>query len=127
MPMGGRTPTDDVRRTPQRAFVGCYACGVRLPRRMKSLFWNVRFETLDADADADFVLERILERGRLVDVRWAVERYGLDRIRAFFRAAPHPELSARTLRLWRVVLGAQEERWPEPPAWRRSSSAPWVD
>ena len=104
-----------------------YASRMRPPRRMKSLFWNVAFERLDVERDADFILSRILERGRLTDVRWALERYGLDRIHRFFVSAPRPELSPRTIRLWRVVLGAQEERWPEPPAWRRNSSAPWVD
>jgi hypothetical protein len=93
---------------------------------MKSLFWNVDFGRLDAERDADFILSRVLERGRLVDVRWAVSRYGLARIHRFFRDAPRLELSPRTVRLWRVVLRAEEEKWPEPPAWRRSSSVPWI-
>jgi hypothetical protein len=92
---------------------------------MRSLFWNVDFGALEVERDADFILERVLERGRLVDVRWAIETYGLPRIRRFFRSAAHRELSARTVQLWRVVLGAKEERWPEPPAWRRTSSVPW--
>jgi hypothetical protein len=93
---------------------------------MKSLFWNVEFEKLDVVRDADFILERVLERGRLADVRWAVGRYGLDRLRRFFRDAPRPEMSPRTLRFWRVALHAEKEPWPEPSAWRRSSSVPWI-
>ena len=57
---------------------------VRLPRNMKSLFWNVEFRRLDADRDADFVLARVLERGRLRDVRWVIRHYGIPRIRRFF-------------------------------------------
>lgn len=93
---------------------------------MQSLFWNVHFDALDVVRDADFILTRVLERGRMVDVRWAIRRYGLGRIGQYFRTAPHPELSPRTVRFWRVMLHAQEEKWPESPAWRRSSSAPWV-
>jgi hypothetical protein len=93
---------------------------------MRSLFWNVDFEKLDVIRDVDFILERVLERGRLADVRWAVDRYGLDRLRRFFRDAPHPELSPRTLRFWRVALHAENERWPEPSAWRRTNSVPWI-
>ena len=89
---------------------------------MKSLFWNVDFEKLDVIRDADF----IRERGRLVDVRWAVDGYGLDRLRGFFRDAPHPELSPRTMRFWRVALDAEKEPWPAPSTWRRSSSVPWI-
>jgi hypothetical protein len=94
---------------------------------MKSLFWNVDFEKLEVVRDADFILTRVLERGILTEVHWAVRVYGLKRIRRFFRSAPRPELSRRTFALWRVVLGAQEEKWPESPAWRRHSSVPWVD
>lgn len=112
------------RRNPRAEW---YDCSVRLPRRMKSLFWNVDCDRLDTERDADLVLSRVLERGRMVDVEWAIERYGAARIRRFFREAPRPELSRRTLRFWRVVLRAQEEKWPEPPEWRQSSSAPWVD
>lgn len=101
--------------------------GASLPRRMKNLFWNVDFAGLDVERDADFILTRVLGRGRMVDVAWVLERYGVARIRRFFRDAPRPELGARTLRFWRVVLEAQEEKWPEPPAFRRSSSVPWVD
>lgn len=93
---------------------------------MKTLFWNVDFERLEAARDADFILERVLERGRLVDVRWAIEQYGFDRLRTFFRAAPRPSLSPRALRFWRLALHEERETWPEPSAFRRSSSAPWI-
>lgn len=94
---------------------------------MKSLFWNVDFARLDVARDADFILTRVLERGRMVDVDWALARYGVERFRSYFRAAWRPELSARTLRFWRVVLAAQEEKWPEAPPFRRSNSVSWSD
>jgi hypothetical protein len=74
---------------------------------MRSLFWNVDFESLDVERDADLILARVLERGRMVDVNWVLETYGLERIHRFFRAAPRPELSScadprplRTIRTW---------------------------
>ena len=93
---------------------------------MRWLFWNVDFEALDVDRHRDLILSRILERGRLVEVKWAMRRYGLDGIHEFFRARAHPELSPRTITFWRLVLGAKEERWPEPPDFRRNSSVPWT-
>jgi hypothetical protein len=100
---------------------------MRPPRRMKSLFWNVDFDRLDVARDVEFILTRVLEHGRMVDVRWAIDRYGIERIHQFFRDAPRAELSRRTVRFWRVILHAEEEKWPELPAWRQSSSAPWID
>jgi hypothetical protein len=100
---------------------------VRPPRSMKPLFWNVDLDAVDVDRDVDFVLTRVLERGKMADVRWVIRRYGIDRIHRFFRAAPRPELSRRTLQFWRVALRAKGEKWPEGPAFRRLSSAPWID
>jgi len=116
-----RTRADDVRAACYRGFVA------RLPEDMKWLFWNVDFEGVDPARHARLVLARVLERGRLVDVRWAIERYGLDRIHRFFRDEGHPELTERTVRFWRAALNAENEAWASGPAWRRSSSAPWMD
>ena len=95
------------------------------PDRLRWLFWNIDFDALDVERDADTILARVLERGRLVDVHWAIDTYGFDRIHRFFREVGHPELSERTIAFWRAVFDAEDESWPGPPAWRKNSSAPW--
>lgn len=97
-----------------------------LPKRLKWLFWEVNFQALDAMRDADFILARVLEFGRMSDVRWAIRRYGMKRIHRFFREVGHPELSERTTAFWRAVFHAEEESWASPPAWRKNNSAPWI-
>jgi hypothetical protein len=99
----------------------------KLPRDFSWVFWDVDFNTLDTGLAADFILARILEFGRHIEVRWLVDTYGLDRIHQFLRMTGHPELSERTLQFWRAVFHAESEQWASPPAWRRSSSAPWID
>lgn len=99
----------------------------RVPADLRWLFWNVDPSKLDVTRDAGLILSRVLERGRLEDVRWAIRTYGLPRIRRFFSEGAHPEISRRTWLFWRAALDAQEERWPEPAAWRRNSNAPWID
>jgi hypothetical protein len=94
---------------------------------MKWMFWNVDFSALDLERDATTILGVILERGRLDDVRWALQYYGRGRIRQFFQRGGHPELSERTRRFWRVFFSAAEESWAEPPGWRRHSSDLWND
>jgi hypothetical protein len=88
------------------------------------LFWDVELEQLDTEKHADYILARVLERGRLEDVRWALQSYGRERIRDFFRSRSHAEISARTLAFWRAFL-REEQAWPTPPAFRQSSSEPW--
>lgn len=98
-----------------------------IPARLRWLFWNVDLDELDTEKRRSAILARILERGRLEDVRWAVRRYGLPAIRAFFQSGAHPEVSRRTRLFWKAALEAEEETWPEAPAWRASSGAPWID
>lgn len=57
---------------------------------MSNLFWNVDVNRLDVARAADFIVTRVLERGRMVDVDWALAHYGIERIDRFFREAPGP-------------------------------------
>ena len=98
-----------------------------IPRAQRWLFWEVDVSRLDVDRDADSILARILEHGRMVDVRWVLRRYGNERIHRFFREVGHPELTPRTLAFWRAYFKAENETWASPPAWRQSNSAPWID
>ncbi len=98
-----------------------------LPDERRWLFWEVDPAKVDVSEHADYVLARILEHGRMEDVRWAVATYGLERIHRFFREVGHPELSDRTLAFWRAALRAEDEPWATPPAWRKSRSVPWID
>lgn len=97
------------------------------PRELEWLFWNVDRRDLDLERDAKLILARVLERGRLEDVRWLVRTYGVPRIHEFFRAGDHPEIGRRTRLFWRAALRAQGESWPERPVWREDSNAPWID
>ncbi|MSP62946.1 MAG: hypothetical protein EXR72_21945 [Myxococcales bacterium] len=98
-----------------------------LPGHLRPLFQEVDLDHLDERKHADSILARVLEFGRLRDVRWLVATYGWDRIHRFFKEIGHPEISPRTTALWRAILRAKEETWASPPAWRRSSNVPWVD
>lgn len=93
---------------------------------MRWLFWETTPARVDLLKDADYVLARVLEFGRLKDVRWVIKEYGLRRIHRFFRTVSSPELSKRTLAFWRAALNAEHESWPTPSVFRQSSRAYWV-
>lgn len=42
----------------------------------KRIFWDVNFEQLDYDAKANFVIERVFERGDVDDIRNCRRYYG---------------------------------------------------
>jgi hypothetical protein len=54
-----------------------------LPAELHWLVWDVDSNPIEVEADADSVLARVLESGRLSDVRCVIEMYGLDRIHRF--------------------------------------------
>ena len=93
---------------------------VKLPATLHPLFWDCRPESLDSDAHAPLVLERVLEYGSLASVRWALEAYGPDRIREFLRTRGARTLSRKTLSFWKVLLDLEGESCFEASSLRRS-------
>src|SRR5689334_18349165 len=96
-----------------------------VPEAVRWVLWDLEVERLDAGVDADAILPRVLEHGGLAEVRWAVETYGLERIRAFFRTNPHPVIGERTRAFWRAFFRAEEERWAERVDWRPPNDESW--
>jgi hypothetical protein len=99
----------------------------KVPEKHRWVFWDVDAKALDTAAARDYILPRVLEFGGIAEVRWILATYGIDAIHRFLRDVGHPELSDRTLQFWRAVLKAKDEPWASPPAWRKSSAAPWID
>lgn len=46
----------------------------------KRIFWDVRFENIDYDKKAIFVIERVFERGDVEDIRQCRRYYGDDKV-----------------------------------------------
>ena len=97
------------------------------PEQFRHALWDLDFDALDVRADADSILARVLEYGRLADVRLLLDIYGEPTVRRFFRRVAHPLISERTRRFWRAYFKAGKERWARPPHFRRSNAAPWLD
>ncbi|HMP28727.1 MAG TPA: hypothetical protein PKD85_03955 [Saprospiraceae bacterium] len=47
----------------------------------KRIFWDVKFDQIDYDAKANFVIERVFERGDVDDIRNCRRYYGDDKVR----------------------------------------------
>ncbi|HUN15676.1 MAG TPA: hypothetical protein PK622_02640 [Saprospiraceae bacterium] len=46
----------------------------------KRIFWDVRFEAIDYDKKAIFVIERVFERGDVEDIRECRRYYGDEKV-----------------------------------------------
>lgn len=46
----------------------------------KRIFWDVNFEQIDYDTKANFVIERVFERGDVEDIRQCRRYYGDEKV-----------------------------------------------
>ena len=53
---------------------------VKKPLFNKRIFWDVNFEALDYDLRANFVIERVFERGDVEDIRQCRRYYGDEKV-----------------------------------------------
>lgn len=63
----------------------------------KRIFWDVNFELIDYDTKANFVIERVFERGDVEDIRQCRRYYGDEKVTEAL-------LKARYLPLHRIHL-----------------------
>jgi hypothetical protein len=47
----------------------------------RSLFWDVDYDTVDLDAHAPFIVERVLNRGHMEDFRAILKHYGNEKLK----------------------------------------------
>ncbi|MBK6281753.1 MAG: hypothetical protein IPF54_02950 [Draconibacterium sp.] len=50
------------------------------PIFQKCIFWDVDFDRIDYDAKANFVIERVFERGDVEDIRQCRRYYGDEKV-----------------------------------------------
>jgi hypothetical protein len=51
-----------------------------IPIFNKRIFWDVNFENLDYDKKANFIIERVFERGGVPDIRNCRRYYGDEKV-----------------------------------------------
>jgi hypothetical protein len=73
----------------------------------KRIFWDVEFEKLDYELYADFIIERVFERGDVDDIRQVRRFYGDEKVKYALTNAKW--LSKVTLSLAKAVLGNNNE------------------
>ena len=69
----------------------------------KRIFWDVNFEQIDYDAKANFVIERVFERGDVEDIRNCRRYYGDEKVTAALLHAKF--LPEHRMHLARAVIG----------------------
>ena len=50
------------------------------PQFHRRIFWDVNFDNLDYDKRADFIIERVFDRGDIEDIRQCRQYYGDEKV-----------------------------------------------
>jgi len=73
----------------------------KLPKKLKSLFWDIDFESLDKSKKAYFIINRIFEKGDIEAVKWARQNYSEEAIR--FSLINLRDFSLRSATFWATI------------------------
>ncbi len=99
----------------------------KLPQRLRPLFWDCRFGSLNGERDGDFVAYRILESGDWPSLIWLCRQAGESRLRALVCQQRGRGLDLEQLRFWQAIwkLPKREvDRWireESDSTWNRSA------
>jgi hypothetical protein len=79
------------------------------PKLDKRIFWDIKFDELDYQKYANWIIERVFERGDVEDIRQTRRFYGDEKVAEALTSAKW--LSAVTLSLAKAVLGNKNEEY----------------
>lgn len=82
----------------------------QLPEFLRSLFWDVAFETIDLTKHPQFILKRVLDRGDTKALLWAISIFDNDSIVELITTSR--DLSAKTANFWADILGIDKTQVP---------------
>lgn len=68
----------------------------------KTLFWDVKFDDLDIEKNADFIIERVLSFGDVKDYKLLQKMYSYKRIKNAAIKANYP--NKKTINFWSIIF-----------------------
>jgi hypothetical protein len=67
--------------------------------RKPNLFWDIDSNAMDPVKYANFIIQRILDRGDVDDFGWAMDFYGKDQVEKIFQKSAD-KLSSKSNNFW---------------------------
>jgi hypothetical protein len=79
-----------------------------IPKSSAAFFQEYRFDTLDSGKHAGLIMERLLAFGDRSEIRWLVDRYGVEDVRRWVQEYGERLLPRRRYELWRALFDLPE-------------------
>jgi hypothetical protein len=77
---------------------------LKLPRHLKSVFWEYDFDRLRWEQDRDLIIARVLASGDWKSIQWLRSHVGPPTLRQWIVDHRGRGLDPRRLRFWELVL-----------------------
>jgi hypothetical protein len=78
-----------------------------LPKQFHKYFWDTDAATIDVESKAAYVITRLLQWGRVEELRWLKNYYGLEALRVVVRRSR--ELSAKHGKFFSLIYDIPPE------------------
>ena len=89
----------------------------------REIFWDCKADSIDFETRARFVIQRVLQYGKLADWNEVQRFYGLEKIKE--EMLKEPDLDPRTLAFLSVILDVPKENF-QCYKKKQSPQAPWI-
>ncbi|OGG43667.1 MAG: hypothetical protein A3F84_25820 [Candidatus Handelsmanbacteria bacterium RIFCSPLOWO2_12_FULL_64_10] len=100
----------------------------KLPKHLKSVFWDYDFDRLRWKKDRDLIIARVLASGDWKSIQWLRRRAGSESLQQWIIDHRGRGLTPRQLRFWELVLDLphqQVKAWlkeKERDGWHRRAT-----
>ena len=81
---------------------------IKIPRDLKSLFWDIDFTILDASKSPQFIIKRVLDRGNTNNVNWLLKEFKKEDI--IKTVSISRDLSQKTANFWADIYGLDKTK-----------------
>lgn len=78
-----------------------------LPKQFHKYFWDTDPTTIDVESKAAYVINRLLQWGRVEELKWLKQYYGLEALKVVVRHSR--ELSAKHGNFYALIYGIPPE------------------
>ncbi len=82
---------------------------IKIPPSTAPFFQEYTFNKLDAEANRDLIIERLLAYGNREEIRWLYQTYGLDQLCAWVGEMGARRLPSLRYNLWCVIFKLQPD------------------
>lgn len=80
---------------------------MKLPKRLKPIFWSANFDSLDFEKDAYYIIHQILVYGDIEEIKWLFKNYSKRKIIEIFKKSFKDYRPARFYFVKNILLGLE--------------------